>query len=196
MLGHADRVRTKVKTTTKEAVELERRSDGPNGFRISVYISLSRNAKIVGASKTGLAVVDSVTGQMSGFVVDIGIHNPNADKAELVKNAGFALGEGLRKLIDKRKAKDSASFIQASGKAMCMFAINAKRQPGEANLQIIGTPERGFDPDHFFSFFDGLAQGMEAEVNAVVNFGDKNNGQADFISKTFAGSLKQIFQER
>ena len=160
--GQTSQIRTKVKAAGREAVELERHSDG---FRIRVAIEFFKSPQQKQPPfKSGLEFVDSVLAGMHDFLVKIEIEEreAGAEKAEIVKNVGFAFGEGLRKLIEKRKAKDSGSSIHSDGKAMCMFAISAKRQPGEANLQIIGAPGRGFDPQHFFAFFDGLAQGMEA----------------------------------
>ena len=192
MLGKADRVKTKMKRATKEAVELERYSEGPDGFRIRVAIDLSKRPE---ALKSGLNFVDSFLAKMPDFCVKIDTEEreAGAEKAEIVKNVGFAFGEGLRKLIEKRKAKDSGSSIHSDGKAMCMFAISAKRQPGEANLQIIGAPGRGFDPQHFFAFFDGLAQGMEAEVDVAADFGKSKEKQMDFVSRAFADALEQVF---
>ncbi len=198
MLGRVDsgKIKTKINIATKEEIALERYSDAQNGFTISVYIGLSKGAK-TGASKTGLAIVDSVVG-MPGFAIDVGIcGGQSADKTELVKNAGFALGEGFRKLLEKRKgsAKETGSTIHSRGGDVCTFAINARRQPGEANLQIIGTPGHGFEPEHFFAFFDGFAQGFEAEVNAVLSFGSAKKDEKsrmDFVSRAFANALEQI----
>lgn len=195
------RVKTKFKAATNESVELERRSDG---FSIRVALDLSKSSKrpealkSVKSGKSGLEFVDSLLYKMPDFCVKIEVEEvgSGAERAEIIKNAGFAFGEGLRKLIEKRKAKGCGSSIHSDEKAMCMFAISAGKQPGEANLQIIGTPERGFDPEHFFAFFDGLAQGMGVEISAVVNLGNAKGStkksQMEFVSKTFASSLKQI----
>jgi len=97
----------------------------------------------------------------------------------------------MRKLWDKRKGKVNGISIHSDGRAMCMFAIKIRKEPGEANLQIIGAPERGFSTDRFFIFFEGFAEGMQAEVNMTANL-TKEKSQLGLISKTLADSLKQI----
>jgi len=191
MPAQAAQIRTNVKKATKEAVELERFSDG---FMIRVALDFSKTGKSQDI-RSGFVFIDSLLkgiSAFSGFGIALEIPKQTGKDEEIVKNAGFALGEAMRKLYEKRKAKETGIAINSDDKMMCMFAIGAKKQPGEANLQIIGTPGRGFEPDKFFVFFDGFAQGFEAEINAVLNFGSSKKGQIELFSKTIAGSLKQI----
>ncbi len=178
-------IKTRVEKATREAVELERSSDD---FSIRVAVDFSK--KPVPLS-SGLSFVDKILSGISTFSVAVEMPQQAADEERLIKNAGFAFGEAVRKLYDKRKARETAALIKSEGKAMCMLAIGAKRQPGEANLQIIGTPERGFEPDRFFIFFDGFAQGMEAELNLTVNLAGGKT-QLGMITRTFSEALKRI----
>jgi imidazoleglycerol phosphate dehydratase HisB len=174
-------IRTKVKNLSEERVELERVS---KEFRIDLAIDFSKKP---GPVDSGLAFVDSLL-KNTNFSVEIS--KQVLETREMIENIGFAMGEGLRKLHEKRKAKQSSSFIQSGEKRMCMIAIHVMKQPGEANLQIIGKPE--FDPEHFFAFFDGFSQGFRSEVNAVINLG-KGKNHLEFISKAFGSSIEQIF---
>ena len=74
---------------------------------------------------------------------------------------------------------------------MGMFALNKNKKRGEANLQIIG--EAKFDPEHFFVFFDGFAQGFCLDFNAVINFGSRKKDQIKFTSKAFGSVLEKMF---
>ena len=176
-------IRTNFRNLSKDKVALERYS---KDFRIAVSIDFSKNPESVGS---GLRFVDSIL-KNTNFNVEVSKEGP--DNREMIENVGFALGEGLRKLYEKRKAKDSASLIRSDKKTMCMIAINARKQLGEANIQIIGKPE--FDPEYFFAFFDGFAQGFGSEINAVINLGKEKN-HMEIVSKSFASSLRQIFSE-
>lgn len=196
MPAQAAQIRTNVKKATKEAVELERYSEG---FLIRVALDFSKTGKSQDI-RSGFAFVDSLLkgiSDFSGFGISLEIPRQAGKDEEIVKNAGFALGEAVRKLYEKRKGRETGVYINSDGKALCMFAIGAKRQSGEANLQIIGTPGRGFEPDRFFVFFDGFAQGFEAEINAVVNLGSAGGAkkdQVEFVSKAFAEALKQMLK--
>jgi len=190
MPAQAGQIRTNVKKATKESVEVERYSDG---FLIRAALDFSKTGKSQDI-RSGFVFIDSLlkgVSDFSGFGIALEIPKQTGKDEEIIKNAGFALGEAMRKLYEKRKAKETGVYINSDDKALCMFAIGAKKQPGEANLQIIGTPGRGFEPDKFFVFFDGFAQGMEAEINAVVNL-TKGKNQTELVSRTFAGALKQI----
>jgi len=103
---------------------------------------------------------------------------------------GFAFGEGLRELHERRGTKFTSSLIRSDKKMTCMFAISVSKQLGEANIQIIGKPE--FDPDQLFAFFDGFSQGFVSEVNAVINMGKEKN-HLESVSKAFGDSLKEMF---
>ncbi len=174
-------IRTNVKNLSEESIELERFS---KEFRIRIAVDFSKKSESV---NSGLIFVDGVLKNTS-FSVEIS--KEGLESRGLIENVGFALGECLRKLHEKRKGKDSGSFIHSGQKTMCMISINAGKRFGEANLQIIGKPK--FDPEHFFAFFDGFSQGFASEVNAVVNLG-KGKNHMELISKAFASSLKQIF---
>lgn len=177
-------IKTRVLSLDKERVELERVSEE---FRISVSIDLLGSPESPGS---GIIFVDSVLSK-AGFSVKVS--KEGIENSRLLENVGFAIGEALRRLHEKRKARDTGSFIQAGRKNMCMFAINAKKQGGEANLQIIGKPK--FNAEHFFAFFDGFAQGFRSEVSAVVNVSESGRDHMDFVSKAFASSLGEIFSQ-
>ena len=132
--------------------------------------------------------VDSV---LKNAKFGIEVSKQDFENSYIIENTGFALGEALRKLHGKRNAKGSGTFIQSDKKTMCMFAINAEKQFGEANMQIIGKPE--FDPEHFLAFFDGFAQGFGSEGNAVVNLTERKEKHLELVSKAFVSSLEQIF---
>lgn len=176
-------IRTNFRNLSKEKVNLERFS---KDFRIAISIDFSKNPESVGS---GLKFVDSIL-KNTNFNIEISKEGP--ENRELIENVGFAFGEGLRKLYEKRGKKQSSSLIRSGKKMMCMFAVNAKKQLGEANIQIIGKPE--FDPEYFFAFFDGFAQGFGSEINAVINLGKEKN-HMEFVSKAFASSLREIFSE-
>jgi imidazoleglycerol phosphate dehydratase HisB len=173
--------RTKVRDLSKERVELERFS---KNFRVKVTIDFSKTPESVGS---GLEFVDSVL-KNTNFSVEIS--KEGFGDREMVENVGFAFGEGLRKLHEKRGKKPLASYIRSDSERMCMFAIRTSGKFGEANIQIIGKPE--FEPEQFFAFFDGFSQGFGMEVNAVINLG-KEKSHMEFVSKAFGESLEQLF---
>lgn len=172
---------------SKDGIEIERYSDD-----FSVRLSLDFSKKAGVPVKSGFDFVDDLLGRMPDFRVGIETVKQIADDERLIKNMGFAFGEALRRVYEKRKKKETGTAICTEGKAMCMFALNAKKQLGEANLQIIGRPK--FDANQFFSFFDGFAQGMASEVDAVVRLagGRKGADHVAFVAKTFADSLRQM----
>lgn len=175
-------IRTDVKNLSENRVEIERYS---KEFRIRIVIDFSKKLESVGS---GMKFVDSV---LKNAKFSIEVSKQDFENRHLIENTGFALGEALRKLHEKRKGKNFGTFIQSDQKTMCMFAINAEKQFGEANMQIIGKPK--FDPEHFFAFFDGFAQGFGSEVNAVVNLTERKEKHLELVSKAFISSLEQIF---
>ncbi|MEE9323845.1 MAG: hypothetical protein V3U72_04870 [Candidatus Aenigmarchaeota archaeon] len=176
-------IRTNFRKVSKERAELERFSEE---FRIRIAIDFSKNPESV---KSGFQFVDSL---LKNTKFNIEISKEGADDLQSLENVGFALGEGLRKLHEKGGKKQSSSSIRSNRKMMCMFAINLKKQLGEANMQIIGKPK--FDHEQFFAFFDGFSQGFGSEINAVINLGKEKN-HMEFLSKAFGESLEQIFSE-
>ena len=121
-------IRTNFRNISKERIDLERFS---KDFRINIAIDFSKNPESVGS---GLKFVDSIL-KNTNFNVEIS--KEGLENRELIENVGFAFGEGLRKLHEKRRAKSSASLIRSDKKMTCMFAVNARKQLGEANIQII-----------------------------------------------------------
>jgi hypothetical protein len=195
--GKDDEVRTKFIFSSKEAARLERRANGPKGFRIEVLVDFTKPAEPL---NSGYEMIDRILSGIDGFMVTVRMDEGEAgtEKALAIKNAGFALGECIRKLVKTRKAKGTGSSIHSGGKSMCMIAIRTGAEAGEANMQIIGSP-KGFDTEHFFAFFDGLSQGLEAEVIAAVDFGEGktpakgSNVKFELVSKAFSDCLKQVF---
>ena len=176
-------IRTKVKNLSKDRVEIERSS---KDFMINLIVDFTKQPQSAGS---GVKFVDSLMEKM-GFSVEIS--KDGLENRFLIENIGFALGEALRKLHGKRKAKESGTFIQSEKEAICMFAINAKKQ-GEANLQLIGKPK--FSADYFFAFFDGFSQGFGSEVNTVVNLARSDKKHEELVSRAFGSSLEQMFSE-
>ncbi len=173
--------RTNFGNLSKEKVSLERYS---KDFRIRMSIDFSGRQEPV---RSGLRFVDSI---LKNTNFSVGISREGPDDREMIENVGFAFGEGLRKLHERRGKKQSASLIRSDKKMTCMFTISVSKQLGEANIQIIGKPD--FDPEYFFAFFDGFSQGFRSEVNAVINLG-KEKKHMEFVSKAFGESLEQIF---
>jgi len=180
-----NRVKSKIIANSKERIEIERFSDD---FSVRAAVDLSGKPL---RTKSGRAFIDSLLNGMGKFGAEIIVARDVAETKKIIHNSGYAFGEALRKAYEKKKAKESGMAIYAKDKAMCMCAINAKKQAGEANLQIIGKPD--FDAEHFFAFFDGLAQGFEAEINVLIKIPDiKKSGHADFLAKAFSSCLEQI----
>jgi hypothetical protein len=184
MLGQ---IRSRIEKLPENGIKIERYSDA-----FSIRLSLDFSEKAVAPARSGFGFVDGFLGRMPDFRAGIETVKRNADDDILIKNMGFAFGEALRSIYEKNSKKETGTAIRTEGKNMCMFAINARKQFGEANLQIIGKP--GFDASHFFSFFDGFAQGMASEVNAVVKVSEKSSKSAhlEFVAKAFADSLRQL----
>ncbi|UCC91993.1 MAG: hypothetical protein JSV39_01900 [Candidatus Aenigmatarchaeota archaeon] len=176
-------IRTNFGKLSGEGIEIERFS---KDFRIRISIDFSKKHDSVGS---GLKFVDSIL-KNTNFSVEVSKEGP--ESRELIENVGFAFGEGLRKLHERRGAKFTSSLIRSDKKMTCMFAIHVLKQLGEANIQIIGKPE--FDPDQLFAFFDGFSQGFRSEVEAVINLGKEKN-HLESVSRAFAGSLGQMFGE-
>ena len=178
-------IRTDVKKANEEAIEIERYS---KDFRVRVSINFSWKPE---PSSSGSRLVDNILKGFGNFSVRItteDVINP-----EVIENMGFAFGEALSRMHEKRKAKPSSSCIHSESGMMCMFAFDTK-QDGDASMQVTGRPE--FDSEHFFSFFDGFAQGFDSELSAVINFGKKKssqNHQLRLVSRTFGKSIEQMF---
>lgn len=183
----AGQPKTQMKKASKEAIELERRSDE---FTIKLSIVVGKKPAAV---KCGFSLVDAFLNGINYFFISLKVPKNNAKDPIIVKNMGFAFGEAIRRLWDKRRGKTNGISIHSEGEAMCMFAINAKRQPGEANVQLMGAPERGLNPDTLFFFFEGFAEGMQAQVNVTVNL-TREKSQIKLISQTLGDSLKQILR--
>ena len=180
-------MKTRFKRTSKEMVELERYSDG---LDIRVVADFLGKTVDTGKSHSGFVFIDRILGGIDHPHMRIEIPKQTVSDELAIKEAGFAAGETLRKLHEKRKAKETGVFISSDGEVACMFAIGAKKQPGEANIQITGKPD--FEPEQFFAFFDGLAQGMECELNVFLNT-ERGEKHAEFVSHAFSESLKRIF---
>ncbi len=176
-------IRTNAKSVTKDRAEVERYS---KDFRVSVAIDFSKKPEPV---KSGMKILD---GLLKNVKFSVSVSKEGVEDPKLIEHIGFAMGEALRRIHEKRKTKPLASSIHSDRRMMCMFAINLRNQGGEANLQIIGKPE--FDTELLFAFFDGFAQGLSSEINAVVNLSGGRN-HLDFISKAFASSLERIFEQ-
>ncbi len=164
--------------------------DGADARKGDVKIRISESGKR-GYVKTGHVFLDKIVNGLSEhspFFFETESKDPS-DK--IVENSGFAIGLGLKKLLEKR-GKKSASYIHSDGKAMCMFNIGLSKDMSGSTIQLVGKA-REFDPNELFAFFDSLSQGMGAEISGVVNIAKRKSGQAEFISEAFGKSLGEMF---
>lgn len=175
-------VKSKVKMKSDDRVHVERTSDA---FSITLKMDiLGSGAKV----KSGFGFTDDF---LSDFCFGLEVSKDGYESRDLLKNIGFALGEGLRALHDRRKSGKTSAKIVSDGKKTCMIAMNTERGP-ECNLQVTGEPE-GFRAEDLFDFFDGFSQGFSSEFNLFVNFGKSKKNQVRFISKAFSNLIKRMF---
>lgn len=170
--------------------KVKRTKNGVEARKRNVKIEISRSG-IKGYVKTGHVFLDKITNGLSNnspFYVNI---ESRGLKEKIVEDAGFAIGLGLKKLSEDR-GKDHASYIHSDGKGMCMFSLDISSEMRGSTIQVIGKPKE-FDPKDLFAFFDSISQGMESEIKGVLNLGKKKTDEINFVSKAFAGSLKQMF---
>lgn len=169
----------------KHRFEVERRSDE---FSIKASVGPPGEQPVL---DTKSDFVKSVMGNIKG--ISVKIRTDDLENPLVVKNIGQAFGEALARLHEFRKAGGTVSYVHTEDGMMGMFALSRKRGEGEADLQIIG--ETDFDPEYFFAFFDGFAQGFKSDLSALVNFGGKKSGQLEFVSKAFAGAIGRMLHE-
>ncbi|NIO22509.1 MAG: hypothetical protein GTN38_00595 [Candidatus Aenigmarchaeota archaeon] len=154
---------------------------------VKVRISRSLNDKYV---KTGNIFLDKIVNGLADHSPFSLVVESGGGREKILENSGFAIGLGLKKLSEK-SGKDHASYIHSDGKRMCMFSLDLSGDMKGSTIQLVGKP-REFDPNDLFLFFDSLSQGMESEISGVVNLG-KQKEEVEFVSKAFAGSLKEMF---
>ncbi|NIO21832.1 MAG: hypothetical protein GTN76_14160 [Candidatus Aenigmarchaeota archaeon] len=166
---------------TKDGVEAGKRN-------VRVKISKSSEEK---QAKTGHVFLDKILNGLS-------VHSPfsmviesKGTKDKLLENSGFAIGLGLKKLLEG-SGKKSSSHIHSDGRAMCMFSFKLSGDMKGSTIQLIGRPKE-FDPKDLFVFFDYLSQGMDSEISGIVNLAKRKGKEIEFVSEALGGSLKQMF---
>ena len=165
---------------TKEGVEVKRR-----GIKIEIS-KVKRQERI----STGNSFLDIFLNTLSSSL-PLSIRISSERPESLLEDSGFAIGLGLKKLLEKGGSK-SASYIHSDGKRMCMFSLETSGDLRGSGIEVIGRP-RDFEPKDLFVFFDYLSQGMDAEIRGVINLGKGNKG-LEFISEAFGFVLKRIFE--
>jgi|GEM_PF-2004169 len=165
---------------TKEGAEA-RKGD------VKVKISKCSKEKYI---KTGHVFLDKIVNGLSDHSPLSVIIESEGPKDKILENSGFAIGLGLKKLLEV-SYKKFASYIHSDGKRMCTFSFDLSGDISGSTIQLIGKPKE-FDPKDLFAFFDSLSQGMESEISGVINLG-KGKKEIEFVSLAFAGSLKQMF---
>ncbi len=165
---------------TKDGVEVRRRG-------IKVEISKVKREEDISTGNSFLDVFLRTLSTSSPLSIRV----TSEGSGNILKDSGFAIGLGLKKLLEKG-GKKSACYVHSDGKRMCMFSLETSGDIRGSGIELIGRPKE-FDPGDLFVFFDSLSQGMDAEVRGVINLG-RGKKEVEFVSEAFGFLLKQMFE--